>query len=132
MYCFFLSPLPQVEDADNKCSVLGVTRDSTGTEGGIWDTLDSEDLLLATDTPPPYSGDFYPPSAPCSPPLSLADQALARLSRSASSEPTNQREGPPMDTCDLRYYMSLCYFLISRLCQHVCVFNWSRLAPVPV
>lgn len=92
-----------MEDADSKFCIVGVTRDSTGTEGGIWDVLDSEDLLLATDTPPPYSGDFYPPSLPCTPPLSLADQALARLNRSTSSEPTNQRASPPMDTCDLRY-----------------------------
>lgn len=92
-----------MEDADRKFSIVGVTRDSTGTEGGIWDEQDSEDLLLVTDTPPPYPGDFYTPSPPGTPPLSLADQALARLNRSTSSEPTNPRASPPMDTCDLRY-----------------------------
>ncbi|KAM9338704.1 rho guanine nucleotide exchange factor 28 [Symphorus nematophorus] len=91
----------QAEDADSTYSVSGVTRDSTGTDSGLWDTVDSEDLLLATDTPPPYSEDFYPPSVPCSPPLSPADQALARLNRPASSELSNQRDSPPMDTCDL-------------------------------
>ncbi|XP_070706318.1 rho guanine nucleotide exchange factor 28 [Pempheris klunzingeri] len=91
----------QGEDANIKYSLGGVTRDSTGTDSGLWDTMDSEDLLLATDTPPPFSEDFYPPSVPCSPPLSPADQALARLNRPASSETTNQRESPPMDTCDL-------------------------------
>ncbi|XP_078018226.1 rho guanine nucleotide exchange factor 28 isoform X2 [Epinephelus lanceolatus] len=91
----------QEEDTDIKCSVSGVTTDSTGTDSGLWDTVDSEDLLLATDTPPPYSEDSYPPSLPCSPPLSPPDQALARLNRPLSSEPTNQSESPPMDTCDL-------------------------------
>ncbi|KAI3362135.1 hypothetical protein L3Q82_012465, partial [Scortum barcoo] len=85
----------QAEDVDVKYNMSGVTGDSSGTDGGLWDTVDSEDLLLATDTPPPYSEDFYPPS------LSLADQALARLNHPASFEPTNQRESPPMDTCDL-------------------------------
>lgn len=105
--------LPQVDDADTKYSISGVTSDSTGTEGGIWDMMDSEDLLLATDTPPPFSEDFYPPSAPSSPLLSLADQALTRLNRSASSDPANQRRSPPMDACDLRYYsvfMFVCFF----------------------
>ncbi|XP_070845479.1 rho guanine nucleotide exchange factor 28 [Chaetodon trifascialis] len=91
----------QVQDADIKYSVSGVTGDSTGTDGGLWDTVDSDDLLLATDTPPPYSEDFYPPSVHCSPPLSPADQALARLNRPPSFEPTHQGEGPAMDACDL-------------------------------
>lgn len=95
--------LPQVDDANTGCIISGVTSDSTGTDSGLWDTVDSEDLLLATDTPPPYSEDSYPPSVPCSLPLSPADQALTRLNRLASSEPTNQRDSPPMDTCDLRY-----------------------------
>ncbi|KAM7368740.1 hypothetical protein PAMP_013050 [Pampus punctatissimus] len=81
------------DDADTRCSVSGVTTDSTGTDSGLWDTVDSDDLLLATDTPPPYSED--------SPQLSPADQALTRLKRLASSESTNQRGSPPMDTCDL-------------------------------
>ncbi|TDH02260.1 hypothetical protein EPR50_G00171190 [Perca flavescens] len=92
----------QEEDDDIKCSVREVTRDSTGTDSGLWDAVESDDLLLlATDTPPPYSDDFYTASIPCSPPLSPAGQALARLSRPASSEPTDARESPPMDTCDL-------------------------------
>nr|XP_046230151.1 rho guanine nucleotide exchange factor 28 isoform X2 [Scatophagus argus] len=90
-----------VEDADINNSISGVTRDSTGTDSGLWETEDSEDLLPAADTPPPCSEDFCPSSVPCSPPLSPADQALARLNRLASSEPTNQRKSPPMDTCDL-------------------------------
>ncbi|KAK9532337.1 hypothetical protein VZT92_009725 [Zoarces viviparus] len=89
----------QDEDAEIMSIVGGVTRDSTGTDSGLWDAVDSEDLLPATDTPPPYSEDFYLVSLPCSPPLSPADQALARLHRPASSEPT--RESPPVDTCDL-------------------------------
>ncbi|KAM6901040.1 rho guanine nucleotide exchange factor 28 isoform 3-T3 [Lycodopsis pacificus] len=89
----------QDEDAEIMNIVSGVTRDSTGTDSGLWDAVDSEDLLPATDTPPPYSEDFYLPSLPCSPPLSPADQALARLNRPVSSEPT--RDSPPMDTCDL-------------------------------
>ncbi|XP_059214037.1 rho guanine nucleotide exchange factor 28 [Centropristis striata] len=91
----------QEEDADIKYSVSGVTRDSTGTDSGLWDTVDSEDLLPATDTPPPCSEDFSPLSLPCSPSLSPADQALARLNRPTSSEATSQRESPPMDNCDL-------------------------------
>ncbi|KAM7392557.1 hypothetical protein PAMA_007597 [Pampus argenteus] len=83
----------QADDADTRCSVSGVTTDSTGTDSGLWDTVDSDDLLLATDTPPPYSEG--------SPQLSPADQALTRLKRLASSESTNQRGSPPMDTCDL-------------------------------
>ncbi|XP_051267668.1 rho guanine nucleotide exchange factor 28 isoform X1 [Dicentrarchus labrax] len=88
----------QAEDADIQYNVSGVTRESTGTDSGLWDTVDSEDLLLATDTPPPYPEDLY---SPCSPPLSPADQALTRLNRPASSETTTQRESPPMDSCDL-------------------------------
>ncbi|XP_073333999.1 rho guanine nucleotide exchange factor 28 [Pagrus major] len=91
----------QVEDGDIKYSVSGVTGDSTGTDGRLWDAVDSEALLLATDTPPPYSEDFDPPSVFFSPQISPADQALARLTCPASSDSTNQRESPPMDTCDL-------------------------------
>ncbi|XP_044189814.1 rho guanine nucleotide exchange factor 28 isoform X2 [Thunnus albacares] len=91
----------QADDVDTRCRVSGVTSDSTGTDSGLWDTVDSEYLLLATDTPPPYSEDFYPPSESCSPQLSPANQALARLNRLASSESTNQSDSPPMDTCDL-------------------------------
>ncbi|XP_071321529.1 rho guanine nucleotide exchange factor 28 isoform X2 [Trachinotus anak] len=87
----------QAGDVDPKYSLSGVTRDSTGTDNGLWDTVDSQDLLLATDTPPPYSETFYP----CSPLLSPAHQALARLNRPICFEPTNERDSPPMDTCDL-------------------------------
>ncbi|XP_040013319.1 rho guanine nucleotide exchange factor 28 isoform X2 [Xiphias gladius] len=87
----------QAVDVDLKYSVSAVTRDSTGTDSGLWD---SQDLLLATDTPPPYSENFHPHSVPCSLPLSPADQALARPNP-ISFEPTNERDSPPMDTCDL-------------------------------
>ncbi|XP_040915053.1 rho guanine nucleotide exchange factor 28 isoform X2 [Toxotes jaculatrix] len=91
----------QAEDDDLKFSVSGVTRDSTGTDSGLWDTVDSQDLLLATDTPPPYSESFFSHSIPCSPPVSPSGQALGRLNRPISFEPTNERDSPPMDTCDL-------------------------------
>ncbi|XP_033979177.1 rho guanine nucleotide exchange factor 28 isoform X1 [Trematomus bernacchii] len=91
----------QDEDSDLQYSVSGVTRGSTGTDSGLWDTVDSDDFLAATDTPPPYSEEFFLPSLPCSPPLSLADQALARLKSPTSSESTNERESSPMETCDL-------------------------------
>ncbi|KAK1883401.1 Rho guanine nucleotide exchange factor 28 [Dissostichus eleginoides] len=91
----------QDEDADLQYSVSGVTRGSTGTDSRLWDTVDSDDFLAATDTPPPYSEEFFLPSLPCSPPLSLADQALARLKSPTSSESTNERENSPMETCDL-------------------------------
>ncbi|XP_069556899.1 rho guanine nucleotide exchange factor 28 [Brachyistius frenatus] len=91
----------QADDLDFKYRVSGAARGSTGTDGGLWDIVDTEDLLLATDTPPPYSEGFYPPSVPCSPQLSPVDRALTRLNGPASSERTNQRDSPPMDTCDL-------------------------------
>lgn len=94
--------LPQVDDADSQCGISGVTADSTETEGLITDTVDSEYLLLIADTPPPRWEDSQPPSEPCSSPLSPADRALARLNRSASSEPNSQRESPPVGVCDLR------------------------------
>ncbi|XP_056259969.1 rho guanine nucleotide exchange factor 28 isoform X2 [Seriola aureovittata] len=91
----------QPDDVDLKYSISGVTRDSTGTDSGLWDTVDSQDLLLATDTPLPFSENFYHNSVPCSLPLSPPDQALARLNRPICFEPTNERDSPPMDTCDL-------------------------------
>ncbi|XP_034564779.1 rho guanine nucleotide exchange factor 28 [Notolabrus celidotus] len=91
----------QVVDEDTKFSVSGVTSNSTGTDGSLWDIVDSEDLHPAPDTPPPLSEDFHPPSSPYSLALSPADHALARLNRPTFSETTNQRESPPMDTCDL-------------------------------
>ncbi|KAF7659596.1 hypothetical protein LDENG_00295630 [Lucifuga dentata] len=87
----------QMDDRNSKYSVDGVTCDSTGTDGGVWDAVGTEDLLLATDTPPPSADDFHPPSLPLSP----ADQALTRLNRPFFSEPANQRESPIMETCDL-------------------------------
>lgn len=100
-----------MDDAD---SIGGVTVDSTETEGMITDTVDSEDLLLVADTPPPHSQDFHPPSAPCTPPLSPADQALARLNRSTSSEPNSQSESPRMDGCDLRHEQISVFFSFSE------------------
>ncbi|XP_034094730.1 rho guanine nucleotide exchange factor 28 isoform X4 [Gymnodraco acuticeps] len=91
----------QDEEADLQYSVSGVTRGSTGTDSGLWDTVDSDDFLAATDSPPPYSEEFFLPSLPCSPPLSLADQALARLKSPTSSESTNERDNSPMETGDL-------------------------------
>ncbi|KAG7241218.1 hypothetical protein INR49_025961 [Caranx melampygus] len=91
----------QDDEVDLKCSISGVTRDSSGTDSGLWDTVDAQDLLPATDTPPPYSENYYPNSVPCSLPLSPPDQALARLNRPICFEPTNERDSPPMDTCDL-------------------------------
>lgn len=107
---------PQVDDADSQCSISGVTVDSTETEGMITDIVDSEDLLLVTDTLPPRSEDFHPPSAPCTPLLSPADRALARLNRSASSEPSSQRESPHMDGCDLRYEQISVFFFRRQQC----------------
>ncbi|XP_034048284.1 rho guanine nucleotide exchange factor 28 isoform X2 [Thalassophryne amazonica] len=87
----------QVDDIDMMCSIWGVTTDSTGTESGLWDTVDSLDLLPATDTPPPYSGNSEASFLPCSP----ADQALTRLSHPISSELMNQRDSPPIEEYDL-------------------------------
>lgn len=94
---------PQANDVNIKYNVSGVTRYSTGTDGSLWDTINSEEILLATDTPPPFSEDFYPSSASGSPLLSPVDLALTRLIRPASSEQADQRGSPPMETCDLRY-----------------------------
>lgn len=68
----------QADDADTTFSIGGVTRDSTGTDGGLWGA--------EVDTPPPLSGD--PPSALLSP----ADQALARLNSLSSSELTDSSD----------------------------------------
>ena len=91
-------PLPQPDDVDLKCSVGGVTRDSTGTDSGSWDGVDTQDVLLTADTPPPCPQNLCPQlhSSP-------ADQALAQLSCPTSFEPTGERDTPPMDACDLRY-----------------------------
>ncbi|XP_011602975.2 rho guanine nucleotide exchange factor 28 [Takifugu rubripes] len=91
----------QVDDADSQCSISGVTVDSTETEGVIMDAVDTEDLLLVNDTPLHHLEDSHPPSAPCTPPLSPANRALARLHHSASSECNSLRGSPPPDSCDL-------------------------------
>lgn len=91
-----------MDDADSRCSIGGVTVDSTETEGLVTDAVDPEDLPLIPDAPPLHLEDSQPPPEPCSSPLSPPDRALARLNRSASSEPNSQRESPPMDVCDLR------------------------------
>lgn len=111
-FCFFYSASffsTQLEDAEYNYNISGVTLDSTATEGQIWET-DTGERLLASDTPPPCSEDSQPPSIFFSPPLSPADQALARLNQSASSDPSSQRESPPMDTRDLRYQIYFCFF----------------------
>lgn len=87
--------LQEEEEEDDKYSISGVTEGSTATETEIWSTVDSEDRSSP-------SGACDPQSAPCSPLLSPADQALARLSRSTSHEPFVKRESPPMDSCDIR------------------------------
>ncbi|XP_012726917.2 rho guanine nucleotide exchange factor 28 isoform X1 [Fundulus heteroclitus] len=87
-------------EEDVKFKVDDVTSDSTGTDGSLWDP---EDLLLATDTPPPHSHleDLLPASIPGSLSLSPVDRALTRLSRRPSTEPNNHRDSPPMETCDI-------------------------------
>lgn len=109
-----------------------MTADSTGTDGRLWDAVDSQALLLATDTPPPYPEDFDPPSVFFSPQISPADQALARLTSPASSDSTNQRESPPMDTCDLRYDMSLGFLTVRSHCRCFSVLNLSFAALITV
>nr|XP_019938029.1 PREDICTED: rho guanine nucleotide exchange factor 28-like [Paralichthys olivaceus] len=91
----------QLDDVDLKHSISGVTSDSTGTDSGLWDGVDSQDLLLTTDTPPPSSENLCPSSALSSLPLSPADRALARLSFPTSFQPTDERDSPPMDASDL-------------------------------
>ncbi|XP_062268683.1 rho guanine nucleotide exchange factor 28 [Platichthys flesus] len=86
----------QLDDVDLEYSVGGVTSDSTGTDSGLWDAVDTQDLLLTTDTPPPCPEDLCPQlhSSP-------ADQALAKMSCPTSFEPADERDSPPMDACDL-------------------------------
>ncbi|CAJ1070358.1 rho guanine nucleotide exchange factor 28 [Xyrichtys novacula] len=91
----------QAGDEDVKFSVSGVTSDSTATDFSLWDTVSSEDLLPAAETPSPLSEDFHPPSGPYSLQPSPADRALARLNRPIFFEPTSRRESLHMDTCDI-------------------------------
>ncbi|KAK2818736.1 hypothetical protein Q5P01_024297 [Channa striata] len=91
----------QILTQQTQVSVSGVTRDSTGTDSGLWDTVDSDDLLLATDTPPPGPEDVHLTRVPSSHPLSPADQALARLNHLTFIEKIHHRDSPPVDTCDL-------------------------------
>uniref|UniRef100_A0A3P8W4C4 Rho guanine nucleotide exchange factor 28 n=1 Tax=Cynoglossus semilaevis TaxID=244447 RepID=A0A3P8W4C4_CYNSE len=79
-------------------SIRGVTRDSTATDSGVWDALDTNDLLLVIDTPT-HSSKFS--SVTSSPRCSPADQALARLTRPTSLESTSERDSSPVETCDL-------------------------------
>ncbi|XP_029024982.1 rho guanine nucleotide exchange factor 28 isoform X2 [Betta splendens] len=78
-------PLPGV--GGGSYGVGGVTRGSTGTDSGLWDS----DELPAGDTPPPGPED--------SPTLSAADRALARLNR-LNSLASGRGSSPSMD-CDL-------------------------------
>ncbi|XP_054908335.1 rho guanine nucleotide exchange factor 28 isoform X7 [Poeciliopsis prolifica] len=73
----------QACEEDIKLKIDDVTRDSTGTDGGLWD------LLLATDTPPPRPRceDLLPGSVSLTP----VDRALTRLSC----------RSPPLETCDI-------------------------------
>ncbi|XP_061589801.1 rho guanine nucleotide exchange factor 28 isoform X2 [Cololabis saira] len=91
-----LTQQTQASDVGDSYGVGRVTRDSSGTDGCLWGTVNSGDLL-ATDTPPPRSDDVH---FPCSPPFSPVDQAVTRQNRPASPE-GNERDSPPMDTCDL-------------------------------
>ncbi|KAM4719475.1 rho guanine nucleotide exchange factor 28 isoform 2-T2 [Anableps anableps] len=90
----------QACEEDIKLRIDDVTSDSTGTDGSLWDP---EDLLFATDTPPPHSHleDLLPASVPSSLSLSPVDQALMRLSRRPATEPNSHRDSPPMETCDI-------------------------------
>ncbi|XP_043951909.1 rho guanine nucleotide exchange factor 28 isoform X4 [Gambusia affinis] len=74
----------QACEKDIKLKIEDVTCDSTGTDGGLWDP---DDLLLATDTPPPRPRceDLLPEFVSLSP----VDQAL--------TEPSS----PPLETCDI-------------------------------
>ncbi|XP_024155388.1 rho guanine nucleotide exchange factor 28 isoform X1 [Oryzias melastigma] len=82
----------QFQKSDVEFRVRGVTCSSTGTDDSLWD---SEDIFLATDTPPPRLDDLYSTSAPRLSPLQRLQSCPA------SSELTNQRESPPVETCDL-------------------------------
>ncbi|KAM9841634.1 rho guanine nucleotide exchange factor 28 [Aulostomus maculatus] len=94
--CRPVTPSPRLPWADDGCSIGGVTRDSTETDGRLWDT---EDLLAATDTPPPPPEDLDPSPVPSSTPLSPTDQALSRLNYFSTSDPMSQTDSA--DTCDL-------------------------------
>ncbi|XP_027881350.1 rho guanine nucleotide exchange factor 28 isoform X2 [Xiphophorus couchianus] len=82
----------QQTQACEELKIDDVTRDSTGTDGGLWDP---DDLLLATDTPPPHPRceDLLPGSISLSP----ADRALTGVSRRPFTEPIS----PPLETCDI-------------------------------
>ncbi|XP_037835462.1 rho guanine nucleotide exchange factor 28 isoform X3 [Kryptolebias marmoratus] len=90
---FLMNSSEQLTQADDvKFRVGGATRDSTGTDGTLWDT---EDLFLATDTPPPCLGD----SVPCS--LSLSSGDHTRQNHTSLAEQNYQRDSPIIETCDL-------------------------------
>ncbi|KAM4634066.1 rho guanine nucleotide exchange factor 28 [Polymixia lowei] len=96
-------------DADARCHVSGVTSDSTGTDCRARDAGDSEVPLLATDTPPPrrpfrlegLQPPSHPLSAPVSPSRAPGDQVLTSPDHSVLPDLTDQRESPPLETCDL-------------------------------
>ncbi|XP_013883841.1 rho guanine nucleotide exchange factor 28 [Austrofundulus limnaeus] len=75
-----------------KFRVGGATRDSTGTDGTLWNT---EDLFLATDTPPPGLGN----SVPCSLPFSPVDHT--KLDWPHAAEQNDQKDSLTIETCDL-------------------------------
>ncbi|XP_068430025.1 rho guanine nucleotide exchange factor 28 isoform X2 [Clinocottus analis] len=105
----------EAEDDPSSLSVNGSPMPAVGVQNHVvqWAAdpqTQDEDLPRTADTPPPSSSSSssssssfssLDPSLPCYPPLSPADRALTRLNRPASSEPTNHRESPPMDACDL-------------------------------
>ncbi|CAB1332340.1 unnamed protein product, partial [Coregonus sp. 'balchen'] len=92
----------EVDDLKAKVSVAGVTL----TDSSVWNTVDSEVLLLqATDTPPPLPSfgleEQQSPFVSPSPLPSLADRALARLNSQSHSYLTNQRGSPPLESPNL-------------------------------
>uniref|UniRef100_A0A3P9KPV9 Rho guanine nucleotide exchange factor (GEF) 28a n=1 Tax=Oryzias latipes TaxID=8090 RepID=A0A3P9KPV9_ORYLA len=80
----------QLQKSDVEVRVRGVTCSSTGTDDSLWD---SEDILLATDTPPPPLEDFHPTCAPRLSPLHRLRNCPA------SCEQTG--ESLLVETCDL-------------------------------
>lgn len=102
LHVFLFHCFLQVEHEDIQLSVSGVTSDSTGTDGRLWDAADSEDPPPEVDTPSLISEDLHPRSSLFSLTSSPADQALSRLTHPTFSESNNQKECLPVDTCDLR------------------------------
>ncbi|XP_028830368.1 rho guanine nucleotide exchange factor 28 isoform X3 [Denticeps clupeoides] len=86
-----------------KCSIAGVTSDSSATDSGAWSSAEEVTTQPgATDTPPPNEeGKLF--SSPAVSPLSLspADMALARLLHCSRTELSNQGETSPSGSCEL-------------------------------